>query len=218
MSAVVNTIRLQPLKEYLKKRFIAVSDQWLTTVLTANTDVTNEMVYQQWLNTDIGQTSPVSQLPTDCSQIKLDNSNRKPVKMTINNKYAVQINSIEDISRPKILSETDALDDDLSSENSDEDSENRSSTMFKRQKAKPKKVMTKKGARVLSMILSDGITQCKAIEYKPIDSLSIATPVGSKLLLSGPIDIYSAVMLLNSKHVTVLGGSIPIPDRTTNRR
>ncbi|CAG2103540.1 unnamed protein product [Medioppia subpectinata] len=210
-----NMMRLTAIKEFLRSKFITVSDQWVTNQLNANTAISNESAYQQWLNTDMKTNSPLNALPIDCNQLKVDQTNRKHIKTTLNGKYAVQINSIEDISRPQVLTEADALEDEgLSS--SDDDNDNTNTKLFKRTKAKPKKEVTKRGPRMLRMVLSDGITECKAIEYKPIECLSESTAIGTKLLLSGPIDIYAAVMLLTVRHVTVLGGSIPL--QTTDNR
>jgi len=201
--------RLTPIKEFFRSKFIKVSDQWVTNQLTANSGISNESVYQQWLASDLRAISPVNVLPNDCNQIKVDQISQKPNKSTLNGKFAVQINSIEDISRPKVLSEADAVDEEVVS-SGDEETDNGNTKLFKRTKAKPKKEVTKRGPRMLALVVSDGITECKAIEYNPIECLSPSTPIGTKLLLSGPIDIYAAVMLLNARHVTVLGGSIPL--------
>jgi len=117
------------------------------------------------------------------------------------------------------LSAADALDDDenASDGNSDESDTENNRNMFKRKKLKAEKKPKKKGPRMLSMVLTDGSIECKAIEYQPIDVLSVDTPVGTKLNISGPFDVHAAVILLTSRHVTVLGGSIPVETQTVNR-
>ena len=63
---------------------------------------------------------------------------------------------------------------------------------------------------MLSMVLTDGTTNCKAVEYQSIDCLSVNTPIGTKLLVTGPLDVYTAVMFLTATNVKLLGGSIPL--------
>lgn len=128
--------------------------------------------------------------------------------------FDLKINSIEDISRPKVLSAADALEDEQNSgsdEASGNESENRTKLNFKKRKTEPKKKeVTKRGPRMLSMVLTDGVTECKSVEYNPIPCLSANTPIGTKLLISGPMDVYTAVIFLTASNVKVLGGSIPL--------
>lgn len=87
-------MRLRPIKDYLKSKFITVSDQWITNQLNANNSITNETVYQNWLNSDLKKMSSDSDcavLPIDCNKIRVDQQNERPVKITLNGKYAVQV-------------------------------------------------------------------------------------------------------------------------------
>ena len=89
-----NLLRLRPIKDYLKSKFITVSDQWITNQLNANINVTNETVYQNWLNSDlkkISSTADCAALPSDCNQIKVDQQNDRPIKTTLYGKYALQV-------------------------------------------------------------------------------------------------------------------------------
>lgn len=88
--------------------------------------------------------------------------------------------------------------------------------MFKKKKQKAKKEPKKRGPRMLLMFLTDGSIQCKAIEYQPIHILTAETPVGTKLLISGPVDVHTGVIFLTAKNVTVLGGSIPTSTPVVN--
>ena len=132
----------------------------------------------------------------------------------------LQIHSIEDISRPKILSAADALEEEVNSgsENSDNETENRT-RLFKKRKTEPKKKeVTKRGPRLLSIVLTDGHIFCKAIEYQSINCLTVNTPIGAKLLISGPLEIYTAVMFLTTSNVKLLGGTIPVDTSSANER
>ncbi len=108
------------------------------------------------------------------------------------------------------MSAADALEDDenASDPNSENSDEENNRNMFKRKKQKVVKEPKKRGPRMLSMSLTDGVIECKAIEYQPIAVLDVNTPIGTKILISGPFDVYAAVIFLTSKHVTVLGGQI----------
>jgi len=213
--------RLRPIKDYLKSKFIAVSDHWITNQLNTNNSITSEMVYQKWLDSDlrkISSTNECAALPTDCNQIKVDEQTDKPIKTTLNGKFALQINSIEDISRPKVLSAADALENELNSgsdDNSENETENQTKLFKKRKTAPKKKEVTKRGARLLSMMLTDGVTECKAIEYQPIPCLTVNTAIGSKVLISGPLEIHTGIMFLSTCNVKLLGGSVPLSESNT---
>ena len=89
-----NLLRLRPIKEYLKSKFITVSDQWITNQLNANNSITSETVYQNWLNSDlkkISSTADCGTLPTDCNKIKVDDQNERPLKTLLSGKYALQV-------------------------------------------------------------------------------------------------------------------------------
>ena len=111
-----------------------------------------------------------------------------------------------------MLSAADALEEEQNSgsEGSENESEN-NTRLFKKKKTAPKKKeVTKRGPRLLSMVLTDGVIECKAIEYHPIPALTVNTPIGSKVLISGPLDIYTAVMFLTASNIKLLGGSVPL--------
>ncbi|RWS28931.1 recQ-mediated genome instability protein 1-like protein [Leptotrombidium deliense] len=65
-----------------------------------------------------------------------------------------------------------------------------------------------KGPRLLSLLLTDGKHEFKAIEYKPIDSLSDQLPIGIKLLLKGTVEIQMGIMFLRPENIEILGGSV----------
>ena len=89
-----NLVRLRAIKDFLKSKFIPVSDQWLTSQLDVNSSATNEAVYQNWLNSDINTTVTASDgppLPTDCNEIKVNEQTNKPIKVTLRGTYALQV-------------------------------------------------------------------------------------------------------------------------------
>lgn len=65
-----------------------------------------------------------------------------------------------------------------------------------------------KSPRMLMMHLSDGYRTIKAIEYQPINCLSADLPLGTKLLLKGPMEIQVEVILLKPQNIQILGGEV----------
>ncbi|KAB7500104.1 RecQ-mediated genome instability protein 1 [Armadillidium nasatum] len=65
-----------------------------------------------------------------------------------------------------------------------------------------------KPSRMLLLQLTDGTTVVQGMEYKPINSLSLAMKPGVKILLKGSIETRRGILLLTSSNVTVLGGEV----------
>lgn len=62
--------------------------------------------------------------------------------------------------------------------------------------------------RVLRLELSDGTNKVTAMEYSPITALNTKLPPGTKILLQGPVRCVNHILLIESKHIRVLGGEV----------
>lgn len=65
-----------------------------------------------------------------------------------------------------------------------------------------------KAKRVLKLELFDGRRTVTAMEYRPIPCLSTKLTPGTKVVLSGPIRCVNHVLLLEAKHVRLIGGEV----------
>ncbi|XP_046394161.1 tudor domain-containing protein 3 isoform X2 [Ischnura elegans] len=74
----------------------------------------------------------------------------------------------------------------------------------------PKANEESRGApRMLKFTLSDGQLTCQAVEFEHIQSLSLNTPPGTKVLLKGSvIPMMHGLLLLRPHHLEVLGGQV----------
>ncbi|XP_029414424.1 tudor domain-containing protein 3 isoform X2 [Nannospalax galili] len=62
--------------------------------------------------------------------------------------------------------------------------------------------------RMLRLQMTDGHTSCTAVEFSYISKISLNTPPGTKVKLSGIVDIKNGFLLLNDSNTTVLGGEV----------
>ncbi|XP_021058617.1 tudor domain-containing protein 3 [Mus pahari] len=62
--------------------------------------------------------------------------------------------------------------------------------------------------RVLRVQMTDGHTSCTAVEFSYISKISLNTPPGTKVKLSGTVDIKNGFLLLSDSNTTVLGGEV----------
>ncbi|EGV92266.1 Tudor domain-containing protein 3 [Cricetulus griseus] len=62
--------------------------------------------------------------------------------------------------------------------------------------------------RMLRLQMTDGHTSCMAVEFNYISKLSLNTPPGTKLRLSGVVDVKNGFLLLSDSNTTVLGGEV----------
>ncbi|XP_077866957.1 tudor domain-containing protein 3-like [Saccoglossus kowalevskii] len=67
---------------------------------------------------------------------------------------------------------------------------------------------SKTAPRVLKIQLTDGHINCQAIELKHIDRISLSTPPGTKIKLTGTISLQNGFLLLDTENTTVLGGIV----------
>ncbi|KAM9610068.1 tudor domain-containing protein 3 isoform 2-T2 [Trichechus inunguis] len=62
--------------------------------------------------------------------------------------------------------------------------------------------------RMLRLQMTDGHISCTAVEFNYMSKISLNTPPGTKVKLSGIIDIKNGFLLLNDSNTTVLGGEV----------
>lgn len=62
--------------------------------------------------------------------------------------------------------------------------------------------------RMLRVQMTDGHTSCTAVEFSYISKISLNTPPGTKVKLSGTVDIQNGFLLLSDSNTTVLGGEV----------
>ncbi|XP_019606352.2 tudor domain-containing protein 3 isoform X4 [Rhinolophus sinicus] len=62
--------------------------------------------------------------------------------------------------------------------------------------------------RMLRLQMTDGHISCTAVEYSYLSKISLNTPPGTKVKLSGIVDVKNGFLLLNDSNTTVLGGEV----------
>ena len=62
--------------------------------------------------------------------------------------------------------------------------------------------------RLLKLQLTDGHTTCHALELDSIPQLSLSTPPGTKVCISGAIDVHNGFLALTNSNTKVLGGNV----------
>uniref|UniRef100_A0A803NWY7 RecQ mediated genome instability protein 1 OB-fold domain-containing protein n=1 Tax=Cannabis sativa TaxID=3483 RepID=A0A803NWY7_CANSA len=65
------------------------------------------------------------------------------------------------------------------------------------------------GRRLLSLNLTDGITEIKAIEYSHVPSIPDDVVPGTKVCLKNKAAIHCGIVCLNPRVITVIGGVVP---------
>ncbi|XP_006026785.1 tudor domain-containing protein 3 isoform X2 [Alligator sinensis] len=61
---------------------------------------------------------------------------------------------------------------------------------------------------MLRLQMTDGHTSCTAIEYNYMSKISLNTPPGTKIKLSGIVDVKNGFLLLDDNNIVVLGGEV----------
>lgn len=146
----------------------------------------NKQVLEQWLLTDLRDLEhPL--LPDDILEIP---------KGELNGFYALQINSLVDVSQPAYsqiqkLRGKSTTNDLVSAE---------TQTAPEPWQVRP--------SRMLMLQLTDGVTQVQGMEYQSIPALHSALPPGTKILVHGHILFRLGVLLLKAENVKVLGGEV----------
>ncbi|KAL4690845.1 hypothetical protein H8959_013806, partial [Pygathrix nigripes] len=62
--------------------------------------------------------------------------------------------------------------------------------------------------RMLRLQMTDGHISCTAVEFSYMSKISLNTPPGTKVKLSGIVDIKNGFLLLNDSNTAVLGGEV----------
>ncbi|CAH2294233.1 recQ-mediated genome instability 1 [Pelobates cultripes] len=175
---------------------VKVPDQWLEACISwiqeeNNTSSLsqaeiNKQVFEQWLLTDLRDLQyPV--LPVGILE---------SLKCELSGYYAIQIDSLVDVSLPA-YSQLQKI--------RGRDNLNEQVTATTQVSQKPWET---KPNRMLMIQLTDGIQQIQGMEYQPLPMLNANLPPGTKILLQGTIVCRLGVLLLKSENMKVLGGEV----------
>ncbi|GAB5579734.1 recQ-mediated genome instability protein 1 [Prionailurus iriomotensis] len=146
----------------------------------------NKQVFEQWLLTDLRDLEhPV--LPDDILEVP---------KGELNGFFALQINSLVDVSQPAYsqiqkLRGKNTTNDLVTAE---------TQVTLKPWEAKP--------SRMLMLQLTDGVVQMQGMEYQSIPALHSDLAPGTKILVYGNISFRLGVLLLKPENVKILGGEV----------
>uniref|UniRef100_A0A8C3WLW7 RecQ-mediated genome instability protein 1 n=1 Tax=Catagonus wagneri TaxID=51154 RepID=A0A8C3WLW7_9CETA len=146
----------------------------------------NKQVFEQWLLTDL----------RDLEYPLLPDGILEVPKGELNGFFALQINSLVDVSQPAY-----AQIQKLRGKNTGNDLITAETQVIpKPWEAKP--------SRMLMLQLTDGIVQIQGMEYRSIPALHGDLPPGTKILIYGNISFRLGVLLLKPENVKVLGGEV----------
>ncbi|KAG9486824.1 hypothetical protein GDO78_006947 [Eleutherodactylus coqui] len=175
---------------------IKVPDPWLEACInwiqeenggsSVSQAAINKQVFEQWLLTDLRDLEH-QVLPTGI----LDS-----LKFELSGFYAVQIDSLVDVSQPA-YSQLQKL----------RGRENANDQVTFTTQATPRS-WESKPTRMLMMQLTDGIQNIQGMEYQSVPVLHAELPPGTKILLQGTISCRLGVLLLKPENLKVLGGEV----------
>ncbi|XP_050415509.1 tudor domain-containing protein 3 isoform X1 [Patella vulgata] len=75
--------------------------------------------------------------------------------------------------------------------------------------AAPKENEESQGApRMMKIILTDGQTNCTAVETEILKNMGFNTPPGSKIFIDGTVEVECNILLLNNKNTRFIGGHV----------
>ncbi|ELV10518.1 recQ-mediated genome instability protein 1 [Tupaia chinensis] len=146
----------------------------------------NKQVFEQWLLTDL----------RDLEHPLLPDGILEIPKGELNGFYALQINSLVDVSQPA-YSQIQKL-----------RGKNTTNDLVTAETQIIQKPWEAKPSRMLMLQLTDGIVQMQGMEYHSIPALHSALPPGTKILIYGNISFRLGVLLLKPENVKVLGGEV----------
>lgn len=188
---------IQSCKQFFQSHNITISGFWLESCLgwfheeNPNTreplDTLRLKVYAQWLLLDLREVE-IPILPPNLSLQK---------KIILNGIYSLQMLQIMDISTSKYLQMQKIR-----------NSKGLSNLMVDEQYRDQSELRNNTTKRLLQLLLTDGVQEIKAIEYKPVKSLHFNLPPGTKIKIIGPITARRGQLLLEEKNVHILGGEI----------
>jgi len=87
------------------------------------------------------------------------------------------------------------------------------STYLDRNLGKEKKKANKEAARLMKLLLTDGLNEMEAIESERLKSMDYFD-IGQKLFLNPPIEVRRGILFLTCQNVTYLGKPI-VPSSST---
>ncbi|XP_066113084.1 recQ-mediated genome instability protein 1 [Saccopteryx bilineata] len=146
----------------------------------------NKQVFEQWLLTDL----------KDLEHPLLPDGILDVPKGELNGYFAMQINSLVDVSQPA-YSQIQKL-----------RGKNTMNELITAETQVTQKPWEAKPSRMLMLQLTDGIVQVQGMEYQPIPALHSHLPPGTKILIYGIISFRLGVLLLKPENVKVLGGEV----------
>ncbi|KAF0974020.1 hypothetical protein FDP41_006951 [Naegleria fowleri] len=205
------------IKSYLLSEKIYILDDWLEQCiqfveseepyLRNNLAGMKDSVFKQFLVSDYDK---IAQKPSPNYSLfsNLEQEHGKILK----GPFVLQINDIWDIGIPM----TDQIDMDKELVDTSNEEMEEGDLLFSDalqteiQGAKPKKDYTNSNysRRLLKFALSDGhVNNIQAIEYKPLDSISLKTELGTKVKISNVL-VRRGILLLIPQSITVLGGGV----------
>ncbi|EEZ97797.2 hypothetical protein TcasGA2_TC000159 [Tribolium castaneum] len=138
-------------------------------------------VYEQWLVLDL-RDAPIAILPSNLSSKQ---------NFTLNGSFCLQMMQLVDISKPKLWQLQKIRNSNVLTRGTQQDAD-----------------VAGTGKRLLQMTLTDGIQEIEAMEYKPINCLSLNLAPGTKVRIVGPVMIRSGYLMLETKNVKILGGDV----------
>lgn len=146
----------------------------------------NKQVFEQWLLTDL----------RDLEHPLLPDGILEVPKGELNGFFALQINSLVDVSQPAY-----AQIQKLRGKNTTND-------LITAETQVTPKPWEAKPSRMLMLQLTDGIVQIQGMEYQSIPTLHSDLPPGTKILIYGNISFRLGVLLLKPENVKLLGGEV----------
>ncbi|KAK2499894.1 hypothetical protein MC885_014675 [Smutsia gigantea] len=146
----------------------------------------NKQVFEQWLLTDL----------RDLEHPLLPDGILEIPKGELNGFFALQINSLVDISQPA-YSQIQKL-----------RGKNTTNDLITAETQVTQKPWEAKPSRMLMLQLTDGTVQMQGMEYQSIPALHSDLSPGTKLLIYGNISFRLGVLLLKPENVKVLGGEV----------
>ncbi|XP_053432608.1 recQ-mediated genome instability protein 1 [Nycticebus coucang] len=146
----------------------------------------NKQVFEQWLLTDL----------RDLEHPLLPDGILEIPKGELNGFYALQINSLVDVSQPA-YSQIQKL-----------RGKNTMNDLVTAEAQVTRRPWEAKPSRMLMLQLTDGIVQMQGMEYQPISALHNDLPPGTKILIYGNISFRLGVLFLKPENVKVLGGEV----------
>ncbi|XP_036879438.1 recQ-mediated genome instability protein 1 isoform X1 [Manis javanica] len=146
----------------------------------------NKQVFEQWLLTDLRDLEhPL--LPEGILEIP---------KGELNGFFALQINSLVDVSQPA-YSQIQKL-----------RGKNTMNDLITAETQVTQKPWEAKPSRMLMLQLTDGTVQIQGMEYQSVPALHSDLSPGTKILIYGNISFRFGVLLLKPENVKVLGGEV----------